>query len=157
MSGRKTWRGGPGRLGSSESELSPTALGGLDRQFGEALGLAASCRVLSDLSRTAGDPLTAVALERLSTDLNDQAVILAPLVCPEPSSGVPPFPEPSSTGVDTSLAQLDERLSHAALVAHTDAMSPGLEATVAGLLRTLACHYRTRRELILVCALLDSA
>jgi hypothetical protein len=157
MSGRKTWRRGRGRLGSSESELSPTALGGLDRQFGEALGLAASCRVLSDSSRTAGDPLTAVALERLSTDLNDQAAILAPLVRPEPPAGAPPFPEHSGTGVDNCLAELDDRLSRAALVAQTDAMSPGLEATVAGLLQTLASHYRTRRELILVCTLLDSA
>jgi hypothetical protein len=157
MSGGKIWRRGARRPGSGDSPLSPTALSGLDRQLGEALDLAASCRVLSDSFRTAGDPLTAVALERLSTDLNDQAAVLAPLVRPEPPAGVPPLPESSSTGVDTCLAQLDERLSHAALVAHTDAMSPGLEGTVAGLLRTLASHYRTRRELILVCTLLDSA
>ncbi|MDQ1490796.1 MAG: hypothetical protein QOJ23_3310, partial [Actinomycetota bacterium] len=57
----------------------------------------------------------------------------------------------------TWLAALDARLGRAALVAQTDAMSPDLEATVAGLLAALAALYRTRRELLLVSTLLDAA
>jgi hypothetical protein len=115
------------------------------------------CRALSDRSRTAGDPLTAVALERLSSELSDQAAILAPLVPAESHPAAPPIPEPPPSGLETCLAELDHRLSRVALVAQTDAMTPDLERAVAALLWTLAVLYGTRRELLLVCTLLDSA
>jgi hypothetical protein len=38
----------------------------------------------------------------------------------------------------------------------TDAMTPGLETTVAGLLWALGGLYRSRREVLLICSLLDS-
>ena len=142
--------------GSSE-ELSSTALRCLDGQLGEALDLAVSCRLLSDRARSGGDALTAVTLHQLASDLTDQAAILAPLVCVErPAPATPPSEAPSSDA-DTWLAALDARLGRAALVAQTDAMSPDLEATVAGLLAALAALYRTRRELLLVSTLLDAA
>jgi hypothetical protein len=140
----------------SDAPLSPPALAGLDRQLGEALDLAVSCRLLSDSSRDAGDPLTAVALERLSAELSDQAAMLAPLVLPERPPAVPPLLELSPSGLE-GLSELGHRLSQAALVAQTDAMIPGLETSVVGLLWSLAALYRTRRELLLVCTLLDSA
>jgi hypothetical protein len=141
---------------TDDPPLSATALSGLDRQLGEALALAVSCRLLSDWSRSAGDPLTAVTLEHLSADLSDQAAMLAPFVLPERPPPVPPILEPSPSGLD-GLSELGHRLSHAALVAQTDAMTPGLETMVVGLLWSLAALYRTRRELLLVCTLLDSA
>jgi hypothetical protein len=144
-------------MSRTETRCSPIAVRCLDRQLGEALDLAVSCRVLSGWARAAGQALTAVALERLSTDLMDQAAVIAPLVphhshpeCPAPA-GVP------SPGLETCLADLDHRLSRAALVAQSDAMSPDLEAIVIGLLWSLAALYHTRRELLLVCTLLDSA
>lgn len=76
-------------MNSSDARLSPTAARCLDRQLGEGLDLAVTCRVLSDCSRASGDPLTAVALERLSTDLCDQAAVLAPLVPTEPGDRPP--------------------------------------------------------------------
>ncbi|HEY0397779.1 MAG TPA: hypothetical protein VGF00_05300 [Acidimicrobiia bacterium] len=143
--------------GSSE-ELSSTALRCLDGQLGEALDLAVSCRLLSDRARSGGDALTAVTLHQLASDLSDQAAILAPLVCVErPAGATPPSSEAPSSDADTWLAALDARLGRAALVAQTDAMSPDLEATVAGLLAALAALYRTRRELLLVSTLLDAA
>jgi hypothetical protein len=142
--------------GSSE-ELSSTALRCLDGQLGEALDLAVSCRLLSDRARSGGDALTAVTLHQLASDLTDQAAILAPLVRVErPARATLPSEAPSSDA-DTWLAALDARLGRAALVAQTDAMSPDLEATVAGLLAALAALYRTRRELLLVSTLLDAA
>jgi hypothetical protein len=137
--------------------LSPTAVRCLDRQFGEALDLAVTCRVLSDCARASEDPLTAVALERLATDLSDQAAVLAPLVRPEPTRDTPPVAAPQPLTEETCLAQLDARLSGAALFAQTDAMSPGVEAVAAGLLWSLGALYHTRRELLLVCSVLDSA
>jgi hypothetical protein len=142
--------------GSSE-ELSSTALRCLDGQLGEALDLAVSCRLLSDRARSGGDALTAVTLHQLASDLTDQAAILAPLVRLERPAPATPFSETSSSDADTWLAALDARLGRAALVAQTDAMSPDLEATVAGLLAALAALYRTRRELLLVSTLLDAA
>jgi hypothetical protein len=131
-------------------ELSSTARCCLDRQLGEALDLAVSCRVLSDGARSGGDLLTAVALDKLSSNLIDQAAMLAPLARLEVGRGHTPVREGSSSDGDAELAELDVRLGRAELVAETDAMSPGLEATVAGLLSTLAGLYRTRRELLLV-------
>jgi hypothetical protein len=142
--------------GSSE-ELSSTALRCLDGQLGEALDLAVSCRLLSDRARSGGDALTAVTLHQLASDLTDQAAILAPLVCVERPAPATPSSEVPSSDADTWLAALDARLGRAALVAQTDAMSPDLEATVAGLLAALAALYRTRRELLLVSTLLDAA
>jgi hypothetical protein len=55
------------------------------------------------------------------------------------------------------LAALDAHLARAALIARTDAMSPGLETTVVGLLSTLAALYETRRKLLLVSTVLDRA
>jgi hypothetical protein len=149
------WRRSGG--GSAEAELSPTALSCLDRQLSEALDLAVSCRALSDCSQAVGDLLTAVALERLSNELSDQAAMLAPLVRPGILATVPPFLDPPPADLDTCLAQLDHRLSQAALVGESDAMSPDLEATVGALLWSLAALYRTHRELVLVCTLLGSA
>ncbi len=139
------------------SELSLTALRCLDRQLGEALDLAVSCRLLSHRARSDGDGLTAVVLDQLSSDLTDQATILAPLVRSEPPGATSPLSEASSSDTDPWLAVLDERLGRAALVAQTDAMSPDLEATVVGLLSALAALYRTRRELLLVSTVLDAA
>jgi hypothetical protein len=141
---------------NGQIELSRTALRCLDRQLGAALDLAVSSRLLSDRARGDGDPLTAMALEHLSSDLTDQASILASLVCGEPPAATAPSPEDSSSDTDTWLAEVDYRLGQAALVAETDATSPGLEATVVGLLSTLAAHYRTRRELLLVSTVLDA-
>jgi hypothetical protein len=138
-------------------ELSPTALRCLDRQLGEALDLAVSCRLLSERARVDGDPLTAVALGHLSSDLTDQAAVLASLVSAGLPAATPLLPEGTSSGADPWLAEVDYRLGQAALVAETDAMTPGLEATVVGLLSTLAAHYRTRRELLLVSTVLDGA
>lgn len=151
------WRGAEeAAVDGTEAQLSTTAVRYLERQLGEALDLAVTCRVLSDCSRASGDPLTAVALERLSTDLCDQAAVLAPLVRAE-SHGETPPPESEASREETCLAQLDGLLSRAGMVAQTDAMSPGLEATVAGLLWSLATLYSTWQELLLVCTLLDSA
>jgi hypothetical protein len=140
-----------------QSELSPTALLCLDRQLGEALDLAVSCRLLSDRARGDGDPLTAVALQNLSSDLTDQAAVLASLVSAELPAAAALLPEGTASSPDTWLAEVDYRLGQVALVAETDAMSPGLEATVVGLLSTLAAHYQTRRELLLVSTVLDAA
>ena len=138
-------------------ECSPVAVRCLDHLLGEALDLAVSCRVLSDGCRTAGDALTAVALERLSAELMDQAAILAPLVRSQPHLETPLPPSPAPPGGETCLADLDHRLCHTGLVAESDAMSQDLEPTVVGLLWSLAALYRTQRELLLVCTLLDSA
>ena len=139
MSGRSPWRPWSRTeatsFGRSEAPLSRSAVLCLARQLGEALGLVVSCRTLSDWSMTTGDQLTAVALERLSNELSDQAAILAPLVPPESHPAIPPIPSP--WGLETCLAELDHRLSRAALVAQTDAMTPGLETAVAALLWTL--------------------
>ena len=142
--------------GSSE-ELSSTALRCLDGQLGQALDLAVSCRLLSDRARSDGDALTAVTLHQLASDLTDQAAILAPLVHIELPAATPPYPDGCSSDTDSSLAVLDARLGRAALIAQTDAMSPGLEATIVGLLSALAALYRTRRELLLVSVELDGA
>jgi len=167
MSGRSRRKGDEQRLWSSadaaggaaldgdDVRLSPTAVRCIDRQLGETLDLAVTCRVLSDCSRVSGDPLTAVALARLSTDLCDQAAVLASLVHADPQGHTPPAPEPPSGGTQTCLAELDRRLSRAELVAQTDA-TPDLEAIAAALLWSLAAGYATFRELLLVCTLLDS-
>jgi hypothetical protein len=139
------------------SALSSTALRCLDRELGEALDLAVSCRLLSDGARSDGDALTAVTLQKLSSDLTDQAAILAPLVNIEIPAATPPYSDGCSPDTDSSLAVLDARLGRAALIAQTDAMSPGLEATIVGLLSALAALYRTRRELLLVSTVLDAA
>ena len=142
---------------SGQSELSSTALRCLDGQLGEALDLAVSCRLLSDRARSGGDALTAVTLHKLASDLTDQAAILAPLVRGEVPAGTAPESGGPSPDADTWLAALDARLGRAALIAQTDAMTPGLEATVVGLLSALAALYRTRRELLLVSTVLDAA
>jgi hypothetical protein len=142
---------------SGPTELSSTALRCLDGQLGEALDLAVSCRLLSDRARSGGDALTAVTLHQLSSDLTDQAAILAPLARVELPAAGPSFPDDSSSDADSWLAALDARLGRAALVAQTDAMTPGLEATVVGLLSALGALYRTRRELLLVSTVLDAA
>jgi hypothetical protein len=139
----------------TDAPLSPIALRCLDRQLGEGLGLAVWCRLLSDSSRSAGDLLTAVALDRLFHELTDQVAILTPLVAPMAHLASPPTPEASSSELETDLADLCHHLSRAALVAQTDAMTPGLEMAVAGLLWALAGLYRSRRELLLVCTMLD--
>jgi hypothetical protein len=121
------------------------------------LTLAASCRLLSDRARSDGDALTAVTLDQLSSHLADQAAILAALLRVEPSGGTSPCPAASSPDPDAGLAALDARLCRAALVAESDAMSPGLEGAVAGLLSVLAALYQTRRQLLLVSNVLDGA
>ena len=141
----------------ASSELSSTALRCLDGQLAEALGLAVSCRLLSDRARSDGDALTAVTLHQLSSDLADQAAILAPLVRVERPAATPTLSADFASDADTWQAALDARLGRAALIAQTDAMSPGLEATVVGLLSALAALYRTRRELLLVSTVLDAA
>jgi hypothetical protein len=158
MTGRSPWRPWSrteATSGRSEAPLSRSAILCLDRQLGEALDLAVTCRALSDWSLTDGDPLTAVALERLSTELSDQAANLTPLVPTKPDPASPPMPSPP--GLAACLAELAHRLSRAALVAQTDAMTPGLETAVAATLWALAVLYGTRRELLLVCTQLDSA
>src|SRR2546423_14999822 len=139
------------------SELSSAALRCLDAQLGQALDLGVSCHLLSDRARSDGDGLTAVALHQLSSDLTDQAAILAALVCVELPAASPPSSEDSSSDADPWIAVLDARLGRAALIAQTDAMAPGLEATVVGLLSTPAAFYRARRELLLVSTVLDAA
>src|SRR5882757_8487951 len=106
--------------GSSE-ELSSTALRCLDGQLGEALDLAVSCRLLSDRARSGGDALTAVTLHQLSSDLTDQATILAPLVCVDPPAASPLPPDGPSPAAASWPAALAARLGRAALVAQTDA------------------------------------
>ncbi len=142
---------------NGSSELSSTALRCLDGQLAEALGLAVSCRLLSDRARADGDALTAVTLHHLASDLADQAAILAPLAGVERPAATPTLSADPASDADTWQAALDARLTRAALIAQTDAMSPGLEATVVGLLSALAALYRTRRELLLVSTVLDAA
>ncbi len=141
----------------TDTRCSPIAVRCLDRQLGEALDLAVSCRVLSGWARAAGHALTAVALERLWTDLIDQAAVIAPLVRPDPHRDRPGSAGIPSSDLDSCLADLDHRLCRAGLVAQSDAMTPDLEAMAVGLLWSLAGLYHTRRELLLVCSLLDSA
>jgi hypothetical protein len=100
--------------------------------------------------------LTAAALDCLSDGLSDQAAVLT-LASPEPRPADGPLPQPLPPDPETCLAELDHRLSRAALVAESDAMTPGLEKAAAGLLWTLAALYHSRGELLLVCTLLDSA
>src|SRR5207237_3712420 len=96
-----------------------------------------------------GDSPTAVVLQRLASDLSDLAGSLVPLVRVQPGATSPPLPEGSSSGADTWLAELDNRLGQVGLVAEIDAMSPGLEASVVRLLSTLAALYQSSRELLL--------
>lgn len=140
----------------TDTRCSPIAVRCLDRQLGEALDLAVSCRVLSGWARAADHALTAVALDRLSTDLIDQAAVIAPLVRHDRHQDRPALAGVSTPGLETCLAELDDRLSRAGLVAQSDAMSPDLEPIVIGLLWSLAALYHTRKELLLVCTLLDS-
>lgn len=139
------------------NELSSTAVRCLDGQLGEALALAVSCRLLSDRARSNGDALTAITLHELSSDLADQAAVLAPLGCGEAPARIPPSSADSIEDADTLLAALDAHLGRAALIARTDAMSPGLETTIVGLLSVLAALYETRRKLLLVSTVLDRA
>ena len=141
----------------SDAPVSPAAGRCVDRQLGEALALAVSCRLLSDSSRSAGDLLTAVALDGLFHELTDQVAILTPLVPAKAGLAGRPTPEPSPPGAGADLAELSHHLSRAALVAQTDAMTPGLETAVSALLWGLAGLLRSQRELLLVCTLLDSA
>jgi hypothetical protein len=138
------------------NDLSPTALGCLDSQLGQAMDLAVACRLLSERARAGGDGLIAVVLERLSSDLTDQATILARLVRVEVPAPGTPLPEEFSSDSDSWLAVLDSRLGRAALIAQTDALSPGLEPAIVGLLSALAALYRTRRELLLVSTVLGA-
>ena len=112
--------------------------------------------MLSDGCRTTGDGVTAVALEHLGAELTDQAAILAPLVG-KPGPAPPPalYPSTSTSGGEGGLAELGHRLDRAALVARTDAMAPGLDPTVVALLWSLATLYGSRRELLLLCTVLD--
>src|SRR2546423_4960197 len=75
------------------SELSPTALRCLDRQLAEALDLAVACRLLSDRARRDGEPLTAAVLQRLASDLTDEAGSLLPLLGVTDGATTPPLPE----------------------------------------------------------------
>jgi hypothetical protein len=129
----------------------------LDQQLGHALDLAVACGVLSDGCRTTGDGVTAVALEHLGAELTDQAAILAPLVGKDPGRAPPPAlcRWTSTSGGEGGLAELGHRLDRAALVARTDAMAPGLDPTVVALLWSLATLYGSRRELLLLCTVLD--
>jgi hypothetical protein len=142
------------------TSLSATASRCLDHQFRGALDLSVTCQMLSDIFRAADDPLTAVLLARLSSDLTDQVSTLLPLAA-GPNGSLPsePLPQSLSTGgePETHLAELGCRLVHLALVARTDAMEPGLEAPVAALLQTLAKLYRSCRELLLLCTLVGSS
>ena len=140
--------------------LSDTATRCLDRQLQEALDLLVSAKMLSDSFRAADDPLMAVALARLAAELSDQVAVLLPLTAsraetaPGPD-GAGPVPA-AGAEPGTYLAELGARLSHAALVAQTDAMEPGLEPIVAAALQGVAALYRTRRELLVVCTLVGS-
>jgi hypothetical protein len=132
----------------------------LERQLREALDLTVTCRMLSDSFRAAEEPLLAVVLSRLSEELSDQFSVLLPLT--DGVAGLPPDPDPSPTVVaidadaDIYLPDLGARLGRAALVAHTDAMEPGLEPAVAAVLRAVAALYRARRELLLLCSVVNS-
>jgi hypothetical protein len=138
--------------------LSATASHCLDHQLHQALDLTITCRILAETFRARNDPLMAVALARLSAELGRQVDVLLPLTTigaqapPEP----PPPEPPSDCQPEAYLADLGARLSHAALVAETDAMEPGLEAPVAGLLRTVAALYRARGELLLLCTVVGT-
>jgi hypothetical protein len=144
-------------MSRSKTRCSPTAVHCLDRQLGEALDLAVSCRALAGWTRAAGNALTAVALDRLSNDLIDQAAVIAPLVGPDAHPDSPAPAGVSSSGLESCLVDVDHRLCRAGLIAQSDAMTPELEAMAVGLLWSLAALYHTRRELLLMCTLLDSA
>src|SRR5689334_3398081 len=112
--------------------LSPTASRCLDHQLHQAHDLTVTCRMLAGTFRARNDPLMAVALARLSAELSRQVDVLLALATT--GAQAPPEPQPpespSSCQAETYLADLGARLSHAALVAETDAMEPGLEAPV---------------------------
>jgi hypothetical protein len=142
------------------SSLSDTATRCLDRQLQESINLLVSAKMLSDSFRAADDPLMAVALARLAAELSDQVAILLPLTAfgaetASSPNGVPPAPA-ADCEPGTDLAELGARLSHASLVAQTDAMEPGLEPIVAAALLGVAALYRTRRELLVVCTVVGS-
>jgi hypothetical protein len=138
--------------------LSPTASHCLDHQLQQALDLTITCRMLAETFRARNDPLMAVALARLSAELSRQVAVLLPLgATGAQTPPEPPAPEPpSGCQAEMYLADLGARLSHAALVAETDAMEPGLEAPVAALLRTVAALYRARRELLVLCTVVGT-
>ena len=141
------------------TSLSTTAARCLDRQLREALDLSVTCQMLSYSFRAADDPLMAVLLAQLSSDLTDQVATFLPLTAEtEGPSPTEPLPQSLPAGGDPGahVAELGCRLVHLALVAQTDAMVPGLEAPVAALLQTLAALYRSRRELLLLCSLVGS-
>ena len=141
------------------NRLSAMASRCLDRQLREALDLSVTCQMLSDIFRAADDPLTAVLLARLSSDLTDQVATLLPLTAgTEGALPSDPLPQSLPAGSDSEkhLAELGCRLAHLALVAQTDAMVPGLEPPVAAVLQAVAALYRSRRDLLLLCTLVGS-
>jgi hypothetical protein len=82
-----------------------------------------------------------VVLQRLASDLTDLAGSLLPLAGVEHDAPLPPLPG--------SLAELGDRLGQMGLAAEVDAMAPGLEESVVGLLSKLAALYQSSRELLL--------
>jgi hypothetical protein len=140
-----------------QTELSPTALRCLDRQVAEALDLAVACYRLSDRARGDGDARTVLALERLASDMTDLAGYLVSLVGVEHAATTPPLPEGSSSGDETWLTELENRLGLVALAAEVDALSPGLEASAGELLHKLAVLFGNSRELLLAAAARDRA
>jgi hypothetical protein len=139
-----------------QTELSPTALRCLDRELAEALDLAVACYRLSDQARGDGDARTVLALERLASDMTDLAGYLVSLVGVEHAATTPPLPEGSSGG-ETWLSELENRLGLVALAAEVDALSPGLEASAGELLHKLAVLFGNSRELLLAAAARDRA
>ena len=142
------------------TSLSATASRCLDRQLREALDLSVTCQMLSDSFRAADDPLTAVLLARLSSDLTDQVATLLPLTAGTEGQ-LPSEPlrqsAPAGGAAEMHLAELGCRLVHLALVAQTDAMVPGLEPPVAAVLQAVAALYRSRRDLLLLSTVVGSS
>jgi hypothetical protein len=140
-----------------QTALSSTALRCLDRQLAEALDLVVACHQLSDRARGDRDSRTVMVLQRLASDLTDLASSLVPVVGVEHGATTPPLSEGSSSGADSWLAELDNRLGLVALAAEVDAMSPGLETSVVRLLSKLAAVYQSSRGLLLAAAARDRA
>jgi hypothetical protein len=145
------------RVMLEQSELSPTALRCLDLQLAEALDLAVWCHRLSDPARCDGQDVTVVVLERLASDFTDLAAFLIPLVGIENRPSTPPLPDSPSSGAGGWLAELDNRIGQAGLLAEVDALSPGLESGVVRLLYKLAALYQSCRELLLASTARDRA
>jgi hypothetical protein len=131
-----------------QTQLSTTALRCLDRQVTEVLDLVAAFHRLSDRARCDGESRTVVVLQRVASDLTELAGVLIPLVGLDHAATTPPLPNGSWSAAETGLAELDDRLALVGLAAEVDAMSPGLETSVAQLLSKLAALYQSSRELL---------